>query len=127
MYTIENSTPTLSMFLFKMHSIGSVRPVPRASALVNHWWNTPTGLPQPPPSNQAPHATQEPAEDVVVIQEEEMVLVSNECPALNQDAPSQETETEEEPRPQCMEPESTVSAPAPPSKSKPKKKQQKRR
>ena len=29
------------MFLFRMHSVGSVRPVPRASAIVNttHWWN----------------------------------------------------------------------------------------
>ena len=27
------------MFLFKMHSIGSVRPIPRASAMVNAgWW-----------------------------------------------------------------------------------------
>ena len=121
------------MFLFRMHSIGSVRPVPRASAVANHLWNNKIGLPQPP-SNQDPDATQELDEDVVVIQEEEMVLVRNQSPELNQEAPPQETEkeketeTEEEPQPQCMEPESTVSAPSnAPSKSKPKKKQQKRK
>ena len=84
-----------TMYLFKMHSIGSVRPVPRAAALINananananasaNWWNRRT---QGPIQGQEPNPTPEPekqasvpsvpmpGEDVVVIQEEEMVLV----------------------------------------------------
>jgi hypothetical protein len=136
------------MFLFKMHSIGSVHPVPRASS---HWWNNIQGPQLQGPQLQGPQIQgpqlqepqlQEPDEDVVVIQEEEMVLVRNEpqeqgeqretiqeeeaAPiqdALVQDeAPIQDALVQDEaPQPKCTEPESTTSAP------KPKKKQNKRK
>ena len=115
------------MFLFRMHSVGSVRPVPRTSAMVNQWWGG-------NPVSQLPEATQEQAkeepapkkeaeEDVVVmIQEEEMVLVRKELQeAPVQEAPVQEAPVQEVPRPECIEPECTVSRP------KPKKKHQKRK
>ncbi len=101
-----------------MHSIGSVRPVPRTTAMVNHWWNKgvaqssqPAGPtlvsvsnPEPTPQmKQENPDNQEPEEDVVVIQEEEMVLVRKETAAtevqqeateVQQEATVQEEATE---------------------------------
>jgi len=114
-----------------MHSIGSVRPVPRVSS---HWWNN---IQEPNPQEpELKQMNQEPGEDVVVIQEEEMVLVRND-PQNNRREPTQEeaaapvqeeaaAPVQEAPQPKCTEPESTTSAP-PLSKSKPKKKQHKRK
>ena len=133
------------MFLFKMHSIGSVRPIPRTTALVNHWWNN-KGVAQPSPqsghtlvSGSNPETTlqmnpenpenpentdnQEHEEDVVVIQEEEMVLVRKETVATEVQEAATEVQ-EEAPRPQCIETESTVMEPS--SKPKPKKKNNKK-
>jgi len=129
------------MFLFRMHSVGSVRPKTSAANALIWWWNNNAGLEatelaETPESEAISEAApisaatptsglnQEPneiEEDVVVIQEEEMVLVRKE-----QQDPAAQPVTEGPPQPQCIEPEPTVSAPAP-SKSKPKKKQQKRR
>jgi hypothetical protein len=115
--TRETNTILTSMFLFKMHSIGSVRPIPRTTALVNHWWNN-KGVAQPSPqsghtlvSGSNPETTlqmnpenpenpentdnQEHEEDVVVIQEEEMVLVRKETVATEvQEAATEVQETE---------------------------------
>ena len=125
-----------TMFLFKMHSIGSVRPVPRASALASQWWNgqprqhppaseQPQPQPQPSQEPQKPDHTL-PEEDVVVmIQEEEMVLVrKQEEQQLEEAAAPEEVAAPEEaaaPEPECTEPECTVSAPSKPT-PKPKKK-----
>ena len=121
------------MFLFRMHSVGSVRPKPTAANALIRWWNNAgvndeaTELAETASEAQdaapdaAPQENQEPneiEEDVVVIQEEEMVLVRKEV---------QDVAPHDPPQPQCIEPEPTVSAPAPSSKPKPKKKQQKRR
>jgi hypothetical protein len=132
------------MFLFRMHSIGSVRPVPRASAVANQWWGGGKPLQEPMEQPEVePTQNQLEEEDVVVIQEEEMVLVRKEQQQPHQEEQEsqpeeqphqeeQESQPEEqpqqeqqEPQPQCMEPESTVVEP--PSKSKYKKKQQKRK
>ena len=132
------------MFLFKMHSIGSVRPIPRASAMVNaSWWNrdqTQEKKQEEQEQEQAQEQAQaqeqekkepqeEPndlGEEVVVIQEEEMVLVCKDSSA--QDSSAQDSSAQDSsalnPQPACTEPESTVSAP---SKPKYKKKQQKRK
>ncbi len=110
------------MFLFKMHSIGSVRPVPRAAALINanananpnaNWWNRRTQGPSqgqelnptPDPQKQEPEkqkpekqeSVPTPGEDVVVIQEEEMVLIHKNV----------EGEAAPQPEPECTEPECT--------------------
>jgi hypothetical protein len=133
------------MFLFRMHSVGSVRPRPTAANAIIRWWNNAgvndetTELAETAESEAISEATptsglnQEPneiEEDVVVIQEEEMVLVRKEQqdPAANavEEAVPAQPVPEGPPHPQCIEPEPTVSAPAP-SNSKPKKKQQKRR
>ena len=111
------------MFLFKMHSIGSVRPVPRASAVANQWWGTRA---HSEPMKQAIEPTHNQLEeDVVVIQEEEMVLVRKEEPQPQPEEQSQHKQEEQPQQPQCTEPESTVVAPS--SKPKYKKKQQKRK
>ena len=129
------------MFLFRMHSVGSVRPKTSAANALIWWWNNNAGLeatelaetPESEAQDAAPQENQEPneiEEDVVVIQEEEMVLVRKEQqdPASNavEEAVPAQPVPEGPPHPQCIEPEPTVSAPAP-SRSKPKKKQQKRR
>ena len=127
------------MFLFRMHSVGSVRPKTSASNALIRWWNnadieaaatseaaTSAEVISAPPTSEAATSAlnqdnQDPnelEEDVVVIQEEEMVLVRKEV---------QDVAPHDPPQPQCIEPEPTVSAPAPSSKPKPKKKQQKRR
>lgn len=150
MYTNAVPNSKNPMFLFRMHSIGSVRPVPRASAVANQWWGGGKPLQEPmkqpevePTQNQeeptpsSSSSSKELEEDVVVIQEEEMVLVRKEQQPRQEEQPHQEEQEEQphqeqqpqqpqqEPQPQCMEPESTVVEP--PSKSKYKKKQQKRK
>lgn len=113
------------MFLFRMHSAGSVR-LSMSDAMGRLCEsNDVSPRAEPPPLSEM-------QEDVVVIQEEEIVLVHKELPASS---PVQEatvaTSVEEVQKPvesvepKCIEPDSTISAP--PSKPKPKKKQQKRR
>ena len=135
MYTTQPTSKIPFMFLFRMHSIGSVRPVPRASAVATQWWGARA---QPEPTKQEevdPTRRLEPTpppleEDVVVIQEEEMVLVRKEQKQEQEQQQAQEQkqeqkqEQQQEPQPQCTEPESTV---VEPSKPKYKKKQQKRK
>ena len=125
------------MFLFRMHSVGSVRPRPPTAAnAVIRWWNNPgsneaqqPSEPSEPSEPQTFQAPTEMEEDVVVIQEEEMVLIRKEQqqdPAPTAAAPVEHValpEAQEAPQPKCTEPETTVSAPAPSKK----KKQQKRR
>ena len=134
------------MFLFKMHSIGSVRPVPRASAMANQWLGSNRALPvrqesikQSDPTNHPEPKSKELEEDVVIIQEEEMVLVRQEQQQQpeeqQQQQPEEQTQEQvpqqdeqpqpEEPQPKCSEPESTVVEPL--SKPKNKKKNQKRK
>ena len=135
----------LTMFLFRMHSVGSVRSRPSAANALIRWWNngdpdaaatsaeviseatTSEAETSAPPTSEVETSglNQEPneiEEDVVVIQEEEMVLVRKE----HQEQAPAPHEAQDPPQPQCIEPEPTVSAPAP-SKFKPKKKQQTRR
>ena len=117
-----------------MHSIGSVRPVPRAAAVANaNMWGKPPPTQKP---EQGPTHPQNLDEDVVVIQEEEMVLVRTD---LNQEPeqrpeqqPEQQPDLNQEPQPQqsqqSQQSQQKAAAEAPlPSKSKPKKKQQKRK
>ena len=144
------------MFLFRMHSIGSVRPVPRASAVANQWWGGGKPLQEPmkqpevePTQNQeeptpsSSSSSKELEEDVVVIQEEEMVLVRKEQQQPHQEEQEsqpeeqphqeeQESQPEEQPQQEQQEPQPQCMEPEstvvePPSKSKYKKKQQKRK
>jgi hypothetical protein len=121
MYVIGKLNQT-HMFLFKMHSIGSVRPVPRAAAVANaNMWGKPPPTQKP---EQGPTHPQNLDEDVVVIQEEEMVLVRTD---LNQE-PEQQPEQKPEQQPDLNQEPQKAAAEAPlPSKSKPKKKQQRRK
>ena len=127
------------MFLFRMHSVGSIRPrlsvsdamsnaCERKDVIVNDAEPTP----EPEKEDQIASEIQE---DVVIIQEEEMVLVRKESSPLHSpvhpevEAPQAEAPVvEESPQPKCIEPEPTMSAPVPaqaPSKPKNKKKKRK--
>ena len=126
------------MFLFRMHSVGSIRPrlsvsdamsnaCERKDVIVNDAEPTP----EPEKEDQIASEIQE---DVVIIQEEEMVLVRKESSPVHhpqaeeataEEAPA-ESPAEESPQPKCIEPEPTMSAPAP-APSKPKNKKKKRK
>ncbi len=126
------------MFLFRMHSVGSVRPRLSLSDAMSRLCenNDKTNQNEIPKSDCNSIEIQE---DVVVIQEEEMVLVRKESPEpspVQEDepvleeavAPVEAAPVEEGPHPQCIEPEPTMSSSPPPKpKTKQKKKQQKRR
>jgi len=94
------------MSIFKMHPIGSVRPVPRASG-------NPVTTPKQEPTPSHNQSKELDDEDVVVIQEEEMVLIRKAldqapefAPELAPElAPEPESEPELEPEPE-PEPES---------------------
>ncbi len=129
------------MFLFRMHSVGSIRPRLSVSDAIGRLCENnkvSNDVAESTPSMSVPSEIEE---DVVIIEEEEMILVRKESPipspvreavaqeavaqeAVAQEAVAQEAVAQEAPEPKCIEPEPTVSAP---SKSKPKKKQQKRR
>jgi len=128
------------MFLFRMHSVGSIRPrlsVSDAMSKVCERKDVIANDAEPhPESEKEDQNASEIQEDVVIIQEEEMVLVRKESSPVHhpqaeeataEEAPA-EAPAEESPQPKCIEPEPTMSAPAPaPAPSKPKNKKKKRK
>lgn len=121
------------MFLFRMHSVGSVRPRLSMSDVISKACERKDVIVNDAePTLESDQNANEIQEDVVIIQEEEMVLVRKESSPVHHsqaEAPQAEAPVvEESPQPKCIEPEPTVSTPAPaPAPAKPKNKKKKRK
>jgi len=103
------------MYMFRMHSIGSVRP-----RLFNPPLR-PQQMQQLQPEEQEKQQLQpeeEQLKEEVIIEKEE----EEEKQRLQPEEELKEKEEEGMPQPRCVEPETTVSAPRPKNKKKPKRK-----
>jgi len=110
------------MYMFRMHSIGSVRP---------RLFNPPLRpqqmqqLRQLQPEEQEKQQLQQLQPEEELKEKEEVIIEKEEEEEKQQLQPEEELKEKEEegmPQPRCVEPETTVSAPRPKNKKKPKRK-----